>query len=138
MKCALVISMLSMLACANYKPASFKELQSTYDKPFDEVWSACLNAVDDQTIDSADKTLRQIVTKPTAGMVGLGNSLKTTIIKISDAKPYRVRVQVLARHTSATFAGYGASSAIAMNSTDDYSDITAENKIISLIEAKLK
>lgn len=137
-KVALMVSMLFAIGCANYKPASFKELQSAYDKPFEQVWAACLKAVDEQTIESADKTLRQIVTKPSAGMVGFGNSLKTTIIKVSDARPYRVRVQVLARHTSGTFSGYGAATAVSMNSTDDYSDATAEKKLIEKIEALLK
>ncbi|GEM_PF-1866044 len=129
---------LALTGCARkVDTPSFKESLNAYDKDFNAVWNACLNAVEDQTIEQADKALKQIITKPSSGNIALGvagNTLKYTTIKISEKRPYKIRVKVLMTHKSASIGGPLGWT----QSTEDYSVLEDEQNLLRKIDETLK
>lgn len=129
---ALIIS-----SCATLGERSFKE-SASYNRDFDQVWKVCLDALSNQTIDRADKELHQITTKPVRekALMGAGDEVERTVtIKISDVKPYKVSVMVSAAKTT---TAVGAGSIRGLSSTDTYSDVSEERRLLDVIDSRLK
>lgn len=131
---ALLAALFITSGCASYGKPQFKPSQQAYNKDFDVVWQACLNAVEDQTIDHADKGIREISTKPVSNMVINGNMSRYTTIKISENKPYVVRAKVTATRSSDT----ARTRFLSASAIDDFSDESQEKELLAKIDAALK
>jgi hypothetical protein len=136
-KLILLVGMLALASCATLGKREFKE-SAAYNRDFDTVWKVCLDALSNQTIDHADKNLHQIVTKPVKEMalMGAGDALERTVtIKISESKPYKVSVLVSTAKTTTTTAVGGIRG---LSSTDTYSDVSEEKRLLELIDSHLR
>lgn len=107
----------------------------TFDADFEKVWNAALVALDDKTIDQANKDIGQITTKAEKGHNLTGETSKTIAVKISHAKPCKVMIHANVERIVTVSAGpFGAGS---RSGTDTYSDDGLEKEILSGIEKAL-
>lgn len=121
--------------CASYGTPKFKDSPQAYDKDFDTVWNACLKSLDEESINRADKNTHEISTMPTQSSAFLGTMEKYTTIKVSEKRPYLVRVRVMATKTTRSA---GAGIFAAQESKNSASDEGAEREILAKIDALLK
>jgi hypothetical protein len=106
----------------------------TFDADFEKVWNAALVALDDKTIDSANKDIGQITTKPEKGHNLTGETSKTIALKISHAKPCKVMVHAnIERVTQGGMLGMRGTASM----TSTYSDDGLEKDILKGIEKSL-
>lgn len=104
----------------------------TFDAEYESAWNAALVAIEDLTIESANKDVGQIITKAVKSTNFLGDKSTTTQIKIGRSKPIKVVVHVNIEKTVTT------SGRLSRSATDTYSDDDAEKAIMQKIENELK
>lgn len=115
---------------------SFKS-SAPYNAIFDKVWSACAQVLDEETIQSADKAIGQIVTAPKTEMDVLrgGNVTTQTTVKVSLKKPIVVRVMV---KKSTQYHGVQVGHVAMAGAIKEESDEDKEKDILGKIDALLK
>ena len=133
-KLIIVIALLTQ-GCASmrWEKPSFKS-SAEYKVSYTQIWSACMEALSEETIASTDKAHGQITTAPKAGWDIGGNQSKSTTVKITYnqySKVFVVRVMVKMSHKS-----MGAQVGFAMGEgiTEDFSDISAEQELLEKID----
>lgn len=106
-----------------------------FDADYEKVWNAALVALDDKTIESANKDIGQIVTKAVKSSNLLGDKSTTIAVKIGHAKPCKVMVHV---NIERTVQGGGLGIGGTMSQTDTYSDDDKEKDILDSMDKALK
>lgn len=140
MKNILLMAMaaLSITACATPLAApSFKEAPVAFNQEYDKVWAASIDALHEYTLDSSNKEMHQISTKPVRSTDFMANQIEKVItVKISQEKPYRVSVQALVNRNIEVASRGSFGRKVASN--DNFSDTAEEQRLIQLISDKLK
>jgi hypothetical protein len=105
----------------------------TFDADFEKVWNAALVALDDKTIETANKEIGQITTKAEKGHSFLaGDTSKSISVKIGRAKPCKVVIHANVERTTQVSVG-GAT----RSGTDTYSDDDLEKEVLKAMEKQL-